>query len=138
MQKRIKMFATANDTQKFVVAVDGYIQGFESLDEANEVYGLIHPDCHFDNSGYGSAQILVPGHRPIDLFKKQAGEPCDMTEMLVSDVQQIDMRGYLTKHVKRWDARFKLDQIREYQNKPACQRLAEKREHDAIWGEIFG
>lgn len=139
MKNRIDMFATTNDTEEFVVAVDGYIQGFKTLDDANAVYAMINPaGRHFDDSGYGSCHLLAPGYRPINLLAKQLGEKEDMTKCFVSDVQQIDMRGYLTKHNKRFDQRFSLENILERQQKPAHQRLAEKREHDAVWSEIFG
>lgn len=139
MRNKIKMFATANDTDQFVVAVDGYIQLFPTAAEAEACYAMINPGPgHFDNSGYGSCDFLVPGHRPINRLAKQLGEKEDMTQCLVSEVQPIDLIGYLSKHNKRFDVAFALREVRERQAKPAQQRLAEKRERNAVWGEVFG
>lgn len=139
MREKIKMFATTNDTDRHVVAVDGYIQLFATKVDAEACYAMINPGPgHFDNSGYGSCHLMAPGYRPINLLAKQMGEKEDMTQCYVSEVQPIDLIGYLSKHNKRFDLAFALREMRERQSKPAQQRLTEKRERNAVWGEIFG
>lgn len=134
MPNKITPFATANDTDRWIVSVDGYIQSFTTRDEAEVVYASITPDCkHFDDSPFGDCQMIPPNYRPINKLAKVLNEPEDMTRCLVSQVREIDLVGYIAKHAQRSRINFELRQLAKLE--PAHRRLSEKREMDALWGD---
>ncbi len=89
---KITMFATANDTDVYVLAVDGYF-GYVTRQQAIRGYDMIGD---IENSPFGSAQILPPRYQPIDHWGK------DMSEgRKVSDYAPIDIIEYIQKKIIR-------------------------------------
>lgn len=122
MHKQIHVFLTANDTDRWVVSVDGYIQSFATKSEAESVYRLIVPEgAHFDDAGYSSCDILPPGYRP------------HRVECVVSQVQEIDLIGYLKKHNNRRLEHMERSGV--VHPEPAWKRMADRREFDSIFGD---
>lgn len=89
---KITMFATANDTDVYVLAVDGYF-GYVTRQQAIRGYDMIGD---IENSPFGSAQILPPRYQPIDHWGK------DMSEgRKVSDYAPIDILDFIEKRILR-------------------------------------
>lgn len=128
MKTRIPMFATANDTDQWAVCVDGYFGLFATQAEAQRVYGLIcAAGQHFDDTAFGSCQLLHPGYRPLNGLSATLGEPQDMTEAVLSQRRAIDIEGYILKRPARQARQYRPEQT------TAAQRLAEKR----CWESLF-
>lgn len=101
MDTQIPMFATANDTVNFAVAVDGKFGFFSSREQALLAYDSIcSPDQHFDDSCFGACQLLPPGYRPINGLAKP-GESREMTRALLSEHRAIDIADYIAKRPER-------------------------------------
>lgn len=133
MPNKIIPFATANDTDRWIVSVDGYIQSFATRDEAEVVYASITPDGeHFDDTTFGSCQMIPPHYRPINKLAKVLNEPEDMTQCLVSQVREIDLVDYIAKHKQRSTLNFERQQLAK--RDPAWRRLESQREIAALWG----
>lgn len=87
MKTKIEMFATANDTNKTILAIDGYF-GFVTDSEAEECLNI-----QIDNSCFGSMWIIDPMHTPINVFDKS-----DMSEgRKISQYRPIDIIDYFQK-----------------------------------------
>jgi hypothetical protein len=118
---KIKMFATANDTEKWVLCVDGYFGTFETKDECIAARKLIG-DCdkHFDDTPFGSVAILTPMSAPYFV------DPNWRPELdLISEHQAIDIVGYIIKQQRR--DYWKPD------TRTAKERLADKRNAESFW-----
>ena len=91
------MFATTNDTSKWVLAIDGLFGFCKSEIEANRLYGSIGEIGEIGESNFGCCQIIPPHYIPkinVDLAK-QLGESEDMTLTRVSDHKAIDITAYI-------------------------------------------
>jgi hypothetical protein len=93
------MFATANPTDKWVVAIDGFFCYADSKEKAEEIYNLAMKgtDGHIEESGFGSIDIIPPHHYPryINDYQPEGG---------IADVTTrtpIDLIGYIQKEQKR-------------------------------------
>ena len=95
--KMLSMFATANDTNKWVLAVDGVFGFCESQREANRLFNLIG---EIGESNFGCCQILPPHYIPMmdAQFAKSLGENSDMTKTKISDHVAIDIEAYINSH----------------------------------------
>ena len=105
MKRKCDMFSTSNDTDKHVLCIDGYIGLFDSAEEINELLAPLLKE-HWDDSGYGCMQILEPGDIAlrVDYENKlpSGGYGAkESTTCLVSEVQPIDIKGYVEKHADR-------------------------------------
>lgn len=91
-EAKIKMFATANDTDVYVLAIDGYF-GYLTRSQAYSAYEKIG---YIDDSPFGSAQVLPPQYYPKDY------QGNDMHEgRKVSDFMPIDILDYINKKLAR-------------------------------------
>lgn len=88
LNKKCIPFVTANDTDKWVLCVDGYIGVFEEKRPAEIAYEFIDD---IDSSSFGCIQLLPPHYVPKD-YRGNV-----MTKCLVSECQPIDIRGYIVK-----------------------------------------
>jgi len=96
---KIPMFATANNTQKWALCIDGHFGLFESKESAESLFLNALPEGEYiDNTAFGSIDILPPGFRPKNNLAKLLGEPDDMTRALLSEYTPIDVANYIRKH----------------------------------------
>lgn len=88
MKTKIKMFATANDTDNTVLAIDGYF-GFVSAEQAEECFKI-----QIAESCFGSMWIIDPHYIPISVL-----DGLDMSEGVrkISKYRPIDILDYFTK-----------------------------------------
>ncbi len=101
MKLKIDMFTTANDTDQWVLAIDGYFGFFKSEQETELALNPIN-DEHFDDSGYGSMQVIAPKTVLMAVNYDKPGNPVEsISTCLISDVKSIDIAGYILKHADR-------------------------------------
>jgi hypothetical protein len=91
----ISMFATENDTDKWVVAVDGYFGLFDTEKEADQVYEMIKSKYNW----YNSAQIIEPQHKISDTW---SGELPDK----ISLHTPIDIKDYIIRMKDRFVEKY--------------------------------
>ncbi|WP_033576144.1 hypothetical protein [Dickeya chrysanthemi] len=89
MKNKINMFATTNDTSRWVLAIDGFIQSFGCEADAKALLEKAISGRHFDDTGYDSCDIIPPWYAPT----RSAG--------VISGTREIDLLGYIDKHVAR-------------------------------------
>lgn len=89
---KIPMFATANNTNKWAVCVDGKFGLFDNKEEADKCYETATKENDISDSPFGSMQLIGPGYRPINMLA--GGE--DMTRAYLSDFEPIDIEKYIT------------------------------------------
>ena len=90
---QIPMFATANDTDQWAVAVDGFYELFQSEEEARAVYkslGASPGENGLDDTPFGSAQILHPRWRVTSKLS------------LLSDYEPENLRAYIAAAHKHY------------------------------------
>lgn len=96
----ISMFATANPTDKWVVAIDGFFRYADSKEKAEEIYNLAMKgtDGHIEESRFWSIDIIPPNHYPryINDYQPEGGI-VDVTTR-----KPIDLIGYIQKNQKRY------------------------------------
>ena len=139
-------FTTTNDTSFWVLTVDGYLGLFNGAQAAKNALSSIG-GMNWDDTGYGCCQIIPPNTVAMGLdddFK----ETIEKTTCLVSDVQPIDIEGYVKKHSDRRYARHELDDILEGAlasgvtpiSKKFASRMLNKYidKHDLNWFNSFG
>lgn len=88
------MFTTTNDTNLWILAIDGFIGAFNSIKALNVALSPLLK-FNWDNCGYGSIQIIPP-NTVAQNFNYE-----NTTSSLVSEVQLIDIAGYIAKHADR-------------------------------------
>ena len=106
LKKKCEMFCTTNDTGKWALCVDDYIGLYESEEAVSEA---LRPtaDDHWDDSGYGSMQVLPPHTVAKMVDYDQPGNPVvENTQCHISDVQPIDMTRYIKYHADRKYQKF--------------------------------
>lgn len=96
--KQMHMFATQNDTDNYVLIVDGLF-GFISEKQAKEFR------MDVENSTFGSWNVLKPRESPKSIF-----DGADMTETKISEGLPIDIFRYIQKNSER----SKLNHKQEY------------------------
>ncbi len=117
---KIKMFGTHNDTDKWVVAVDGWFGLFSTLKQANTAYDIVGGDEGSDGlaeTPFGSAQIMPPHH----IIKFRDGYAPDGGFDYISKHKPIDIVGYIRK---QWTKMKSYSPTTEL--KTAKQRLEQK------------
>ncbi len=129
--KHCQAFRTANDTSKWVLCLDERIGFFNSETEVENALKHI-TNIHWDDSGHDCMQVLPPGFVPMHVNFEKAGYPLeDKSACYVSDIQSIDMTGYINKHIDRIVVRnrneMKLKSISSSGLITAAQRLDNKR-----------
>ena len=91
MERKIKMFATTNDTDQFVLAIDGF-WGFVSEQQAIECL-----DLEIEESPFGSMWLIDPFKTPVNRLNGS-----DMSEgRKISDYLPIDILNYFHKQIER-------------------------------------
>jgi hypothetical protein len=125
MNTHIDMFATANDTDQFAVAVDARFGLFASKGAAVAAYeSITKPGQHFDDSPFGACQLLPPGYVPMHY------DGDDMTTCRLSERQPIDIAGYIAKRpARRPSQRF-------VEPPTTAQRLADSRTWASFWRDL--
>lgn len=125
--RKIKMFATHNDTDKYAVCVDGYFGLFDTEAEAKRVWDMIGGTSGSDglaDTAFGSASFLRPGH--VVKFYDES-EP-DGGFDRISDHQPIDIKGYIVKTPLRLEHKVLINRG------TTKERLQFKR----FFGDMFG
>jgi hypothetical protein len=125
----IDMFDTENDTDRWVLAVDGLFGFVASPEVAKEAFDSVG---HIDDSAFGSIWIIKPHWKPIDRFDKS--KPLKK----ISDFKSIDILSYVAKYPERKHKKYMLDQWKEGDIMPAKERLRLKREAEHSWDFLFG
>lgn len=122
---KILMFATANDTGLWAVALDGYYQTFATEQTARAAYisAVGDDSVAIEETGFGSAQLLSP--------RWSSAATC-LGHASLSTYQPIDLLNYI--------AVTKSGQRRRHAAGIAAgatpaQRLAAKREWAAFFGD---
>jgi hypothetical protein len=100
MNKKCNAFTTTNDTDFWVLMVDEYIGLFNSKDRLSEALKPFN-DIHWDESGYGCMNILPPRHVARAHNPKDWNVIEESTTCYVSEVQPINIKGYILKHADR-------------------------------------
>jgi len=121
----VNTFATRNDTDKWVVIVDGKFGLFASKEEAERAYNSIPGgECSdsLANIPFHSADILPPNHTP----KYQAGYEPPQGISKISEHQPIDIKNYIKTTLEKGSA---------YSRKKEWDRLANPPTKQQIWQE---
>jgi len=127
--KKIRMFATANDTDKWAVCVDGFFGLFDDKTAAVKVYNLIGGESNEDlgDTAFGSCQILPPGAR---MWKVECTNPWNPEDDRISEHRAINIEDYIRKvPVRRSRRSF-------YQPTTPSERLATKKFFSGFFGEV--
>lgn len=126
--EKINMFGTNNDTDKYVVAVDGYFGVFDNKKDAEKAYNMIGGYEGSDGlaeTPFGSAQFMPP---KFTMKYRQGFEPREGMD-LISKHKPINIVTYIKKKYERskrpLDARITT----------AKQRLDQKRFMKEFFGE---
>lgn len=125
---KLPMFAVRNDTNKWIVMVDGFHQQFDTEKEAQQVYDKIGGEPGSDGlagTAFGSADMLPPHYEPK--YRTSDGKPPSGSVASVSTAHQINMEDYIDKHSSRL-----LQRSRETEVTTAKERL-EGRRFWAAW-----
>lgn len=88
--KRIPMFATKNDTDKWALAIDGVFGFCKSQQHAYQLFETIG---EIGESPFGCCQVLPPHYCPINGITNQP-----MDEAKLSDYDSIDIDLYLQRY----------------------------------------
>ena len=121
MKKKCDMFTTANDTGKYALCVDGFVGLYDSFKDAEAALQPV-ADVHWDESGYGAMQIIPPNTRAVHYKFDGTNDTFDATTCLISEIQTIDIAGYISKHAARQYHKFTTKQSEQ---KPLAERFEE-------------
>lgn len=148
--RKIKMFATNNDTDFFVVVVDGYFQKFATREEALVAYRMIckEPDPSSFKTAYdvvkarenaltiaetpfGSCEFLTPHETVCQHCWNEDGTYAGTKGVSsnISDCQPIDIVGYINKRWQKWDDRNPSKYQRDPLETPVAERLKQNKTH---------
>ena len=147
--RKIKIFATNNNTDFFVVVVDGYFQKFATREEALAVYRMIckEPDPSSFKTAYdvvkarenalstaetpfGSCEFLTPYEAVCQHHWSEDGTYAGTKGVIgnnISDYQPIDIKGYINKRWQKWDDRDPSKYQRDPLETPVAERLEQSK-----------
>ncbi len=128
---RIKMFDTENDTDKWVLAIDGLFGFVSSKKEAEDAVKAAIPS-HFDDSGFRSLDIIPPHWKPKSRW--DSSKPLKK----ISDYKPINILDFLAKWPDRDLRKFKNKEMEKGSKMSAKDRLYRKREAERTWDFLSG
>jgi len=119
--QKIPMFETENDTDFWVVAVDGFFGTFKTKPEADRVYDLIGGEGGDDlgDTPFGSAQQLEPAYKPKAAKAK------------ISDFKPINIEDYIKKQGSRARKNSSLTKQKKRAQQTTPDRLKQKKQQQA-------
>lgn len=149
---KVPVFAISNDTDKYIVILDGYYQAFDNKEQVQAVHNLafrVPADADSlpiwkDKSGlpicetpFGDFELLKPNavckHRNFE-----TGELIEMTDK-ISDYKPIDLIGYINKRWFCWDnGIIRQRQIQDPLLVPVLERLDIHRRNIKITKMLTG
>jgi hypothetical protein len=119
-QRKIAMYGIKNDTNHWLVAVDGFFALYTTRDRAEEVYYSICPrkGC-IDDTAFGCCMLIPPG--------KGAGNN-------ISNYEPIDLIDFIAKTKHRLVLRCRCIEADKLAEQTTKDRLSGRR----FWADMFG
>lgn len=98
MRTKIEMFATDNDTNKTVFAIDGFFGFVKNEEEVEEIIEIIGD---IDNSWFGCYNILPPNTQVICVLTGQRYGRCKISERTAINIKDYALKRTLRKE-RNW------------------------------------
>lgn len=129
---RCKMFSVENDTDKWILLIDGLYGFVDSEKDAKQIIKSAIPDDMIDNSFFGSYDILPPHFKP-----KYKDNRSDRDIQKISKFKPINIKDFAIKYGKRQLDKWRREETEKGQSTPAKDRLVKQREQEHAWDFLF-